>query len=156
MSPSLLDMPHDAQSQRAIPIVTDEVAKSNLLCPFYALALVFAVALACTLLITFIVDVFSNEFFEPRRFLSHDPAAAKALLNSSCPRYVISKAERESCCICLEQLQQRASVRKLPCRHVYHTRCIDRWLLECSNRCCLCGEAAVKNKCIEAVANNLC
>lgn len=41
MSPSLLDMPHDAQSQRAIPIVTDEVAKSNLLCPFYALALVF-------------------------------------------------------------------------------------------------------------------
>ncbi len=32
------------------------------------------------------------------------------------------------CVICTENLQSREYYRKLPCEHVFHKRCIDRWI----------------------------
>jgi len=39
-----------------------------------------------------------------------------------------------SCCICMEVFQTSEDVRTLPCLHIYHTKCIDKWLLR--NRTC--------------------
>ncbi|KAH8662787.1 hypothetical protein BGZ61DRAFT_368260, partial [Ilyonectria robusta] len=32
--------------------------------------------------------------------------------------------------VCLEQLLDKDDVRFLPCRHVFHASCINRWFLE--------------------------
>lgn len=34
------------------------------------------------------------------------------------------------CTICLEDLVPTSVMRRLPCSHVFHTECIDRWLLQ--------------------------
>jgi len=42
--------------------------------------------------------------------------------------------DKMSCCICMEVFQTSEDVRTLPCLHIYHTKCIDKWLLR--NRTC--------------------
>jgi len=44
-------------------------------------------------------------------------------------------AEQKSCCICIECFVEGDSVRTLPCKHNFHAKCIDRWLLQCSDCC---------------------
>jgi hypothetical protein len=39
-----------------------------------------------------------------------------------------------SCCICMIAFKTSEDVRTLPCLHIYHTKCIDKWLLR--NRTC--------------------
>ena len=36
--------------------------------------------------------------------------------------------ERSSCTVCLQDYKEGASVNKLPCDHLYHTKCILNWL----------------------------
>ncbi len=43
----------------------------------------------------------------------------------------------ETCTICHCEYQPAQLHRKLPCQHVYHKKCIDRWL-KTSNECPLC------------------
>ncbi|KAJ1747486.1 hypothetical protein LPJ69_006275 [Coemansia sp. RSA 1752] len=42
------------------------------------------------------------------------------------------------CAICLDELRLGDVVRSLPCPHVFHATCIDRWLLFQSSVCPLC------------------
>jgi len=42
--------------------------------------------------------------------------------------------EMTSCCICLTAFKTTEEVRTLPCMHIFHTNCIDKWLLR--NRTC--------------------
>ncbi|KAJ1765919.1 hypothetical protein LPJ74_006139 [Coemansia sp. RSA 1843] len=42
------------------------------------------------------------------------------------------------CAICLEEINEGEVIRKLPCPHVFHSACIDRWLLHQSSVCPLC------------------
>ncbi|KAJ2658827.1 hypothetical protein IWW48_003814 [Coemansia sp. RSA 1200] len=42
------------------------------------------------------------------------------------------------CAICLEEINEGEIIRKLPCPHVFHSACIDRWLLCQSSVCPLC------------------
>lgn len=44
----------------------------------------------------------------------------------------------EICVVCLETYKQRELVRILTCRHVFHKRCIDRWLLK-RGTCPICS-----------------
>ncbi|KAF8026031.1 hypothetical protein BT93_F2754 [Corymbia citriodora subsp. variegata] len=47
-------------------------------------------------------------------------------------------AEDEDCCsICLEEFHRAEKVTELPCSHVFHRRCIIRWL-EDRDSCPLC------------------
>ena len=39
-----------------------------------------------------------------------------------------SAAAPVQCCICLSDIDTGESVKWLPCAHVYHAACIDRWL----------------------------
>lgn len=43
-----------------------------------------------------------------------------------------------SCVICLNHIRQEDLVRTLPCRHIYHFKCIDEWVKIKSN-CPLCN-----------------
>jgi len=43
------------------------------------------------------------------------------------------------CCICLTELLPSDSVRLLPCKHIYHAHCVDRWFMR-STRCPTCKE----------------
>ncbi|XP_020105418.1 E3 ubiquitin-protein ligase At4g11680-like [Ananas comosus] len=36
--------------------------------------------------------------------------------------------ENPECCICLAKYRERDEVRQLPCSHLFHLRCVDRWL----------------------------
>ncbi|GAA5823060.1 hypothetical protein JCM11251_007470 [Rhodosporidiobolus azoricus] len=48
--------------------------------------------------------------------------------------------EEESCPICFTEFEPGDELRVLPCdqRHIFHTGCIDPWLLEVSSSCPLC------------------
>lgn len=37
-------------------------------------------------------------------------------------------AEKMQCTVCLEDMGPGAEVRALPCMHIFHAKCIDRWL----------------------------
>jgi len=47
----------------------------------------------------------------------------------------VTPAQDERCCICLELFRGGESVRRLPCRHMFHTRCIDEGLV-CHSHIC--------------------
>ncbi|KAJ3125235.1 hypothetical protein HK098_000433 [Nowakowskiella sp. JEL0407] len=57
----------------------------------------------------------------------------------------LRKAETDapSCSICLDAFEQSSPVRQLHCRHVFHSECIDSWLLNRSRFCPLCRNDAV-------------
>ncbi len=46
-------------------------------------------------------------------------------------------AESESCSICIDEYEQNHSLKKLPCGHRFHIKCIDEWL-RISNSCPNC------------------
>ena len=41
-----------------------------------------------------------------------------------------------SCVLCMTKYQQGEYKRRLPCGHVYHRKCIDRWLFNYNNTTC--------------------
>uniref|UniRef100_A0A803T2Y1 RING-type domain-containing protein n=1 Tax=Anolis carolinensis TaxID=28377 RepID=A0A803T2Y1_ANOCA len=51
----------------------------------------------------------------------------------------------ETCVVCLETYKPRDVVRILTCRHIFHKRCIDRWLLK-RRICPICIRPIIQNK----------
>lgn len=43
-------------------------------------------------------------------------------------------AASRDCMVCMDQMQAGQEVKTLPCMHVFHSECIDRWLRESRNR----------------------
>jgi hypothetical protein len=39
-----------------------------------------------------------------------------------------SAAPPDSCCICMSELESGEVVKRLPCLHLFHQACIDKWL----------------------------
>jgi len=37
--------------------------------------------------------------------------------------------EEEECIICLESYQEGDTIRRLPCKHEFHSTCVDTWLI---------------------------
>jgi hypothetical protein len=46
-----------------------------------------------------------------------------------------SNHEPVSCSVCTEHILDQDNVRILPCAHIYHQHCIDRWLLDFAGTC---------------------
>ncbi len=42
---------------------------------------------------------------------------------------------KDACAICTEDFRQRIPVRRLPCGHIFHPNCIDRWLANFAATC---------------------
>ena len=53
-----------------------------------------------------------------------------------------------SCSVCLSDIEQGDKMKKLPCDHMYHVACIDRWLTR-SRACPMC-----KHDCTKPVSSN--
>ena len=49
-----------------------------------------------------------------------------------------SSVAGQTCAICIEEFQSGSRVKVLPCRHTFHSSCIDRWLIEVQS-CPLCA-----------------
>ncbi|KXS13305.1 hypothetical protein M427DRAFT_58831 [Gonapodya prolifera JEL478] len=56
------------------------------------------------------------------------------------PRVTVAVAPEDvpECAVCLDAFVKRDYVRELPCRHRFHAKCVDRWLLDVSALCPLC------------------
>ncbi|KAL3851108.1 hypothetical protein ACJIZ3_012990 [Penstemon smallii] len=51
--------------------------------------------------------------------------------------------EIQECCICLAKYKDKEEIRKLPCTHIFHLKCVDQWLKIIS--CCpLCKQGIEK------------
>lgn len=50
------------------------------------------------------------------------------------PTERVGKAGGGSCSICLENIRSGNSMRRLPCFHAFHVKCIDSWLIQ--NKIC--------------------
>eukprot|EP00401_Gymnodinium_catenatum_P026954 CAMPEP_0117507938 /NCGR_PEP_ID=MMETSP0784-20121206/26683_1 /TAXON_ID=39447 /ORGANISM="" /LENGTH=460 /DNA_ID=CAMNT_0005303461 /DNA_START=47 /DNA_END=1429 /DNA_ORIENTATION=+ len=48
-----------------------------------------------------------------------------------------TSAAQTQCMVCLSNFAQGEEVRRLPCSHVFHARCIDEWLRRCTD-CPIC------------------
>merc|ERR1719410_3015379 len=57
-----------------------------------------------------------------------------------------------TCSICLCEYEDGALMRKLPCNHHFHRRCVDKWLQR-SKRCPLCVHAVDEPCCRTAGAD---
>ncbi|KXS18119.1 hypothetical protein M427DRAFT_53958 [Gonapodya prolifera JEL478] len=54
-------------------------------------------------------------------------------------RLSVVSIQLEACTICIEPFQASDQVRELPvCGHIFHAKCVDRWLLEKSVACPIC------------------
>ncbi|CAG8687037.1 439_t:CDS:2, partial [Ambispora leptoticha] len=52
----------------------------------------------------------------------------------------------ETCAVCLEDFVETEQVKELPCAHIYHPNCIERWLTKVSGVCPMCKYDCVNNK----------
>ncbi|KAL7308110.1 hypothetical protein PS15m_012004 [Mucor circinelloides] len=46
--------------------------------------------------------------------------------------------EEEECIICLESYQEGDTIRRLPCKHEFHSTCVDTWLITRKKYCPIC------------------
>ena len=71
-----------------------------------------------------------------------DPADVAAL-----PKRLVdaSLMDKEECAICRENFALDESVTTLPCDHLFHTTCVEPWLLNQSKTCPYCRQAVTKN-----------
>eukprot|EP00456_Euglypha_rotunda_P027622 TRINITY_DN22043_c0_g1_i15.p1 TRINITY_DN22043_c0_g1~~TRINITY_DN22043_c0_g1_i15.p1 ORF type:complete len:299 (-),score=16.37 TRINITY_DN22043_c0_g1_i15:78-974(-) len=67
-------------------------------------------------------------------FRSDDETKTGSTSDSSSTRLV----HNESCAICLEDFTEGDKVKVLPCKHGFHSACIDPWLNEKSDLCPIC------------------
>ncbi|POO01583.1 Cdk-activating kinase assembly factor [Trema orientale] len=87
--------------------------------------------------------------FTPRQWLtsrarSNLPKNVDAKLVEALPCFTFSSAHLndchagETCAICLEDYKDGETLKVLPCRHEFHTSCVDSWLTKWGTFCPVC------------------
>jgi hypothetical protein len=59
------------------------------------------------------------------------PAISLATMRREEPR----ASWQPGCSICSEDVHEGVKVRKLPCGHLFHRRCVDKWLMDHASTC---------------------
>lgn len=68
----------------------------------------------------------------------------RKLLLDRFPKIILDKTSAGGeCPICLEKMKPRMEARRLPCLHMFHRRCIDRWLLASDRPRCPVDQGSV-------------
>ncbi|KAI9912287.1 hypothetical protein PsorP6_009078 [Peronosclerospora sorghi] len=70
----------------------------------------------------------------------------------------VADSDAETCPICLDDFEDGADVKVLPCQHFFHVECINPWLEGRSGRCPLCKQDAIATSfkaCIDTLDNPL-
>lgn len=53
--------------------------------------------------------------------------------------YICHSPNNQICKICGQKLKQRQQLRELTCKHIFHKKCIDNWLIDNELRCIECN-----------------
>jgi len=56
--------------------------------------------------------------------------------------FTCQNVNEKQCVICLEEFEEGAELKRLSCKHHYHSTCIDKWLVQ-NGKCPLCNSKAV-------------
>ncbi|KAB2011383.1 hypothetical protein ERO13_D09G014000v2 [Gossypium hirsutum] len=56
------------------------------------------------------------------------PAPASKDSIEAMPRIKVKESGND-CCVCLEEFEVEEEAREMPCKHVFHSGCIEKWLL---------------------------
>lgn len=65
------------------------------------------------------------------------PPVARSPSGSSTELLKLKAEAGEECCVCLSRFEEEdEATRELPCRHLFHRACVDRWLLLSRRRTC--------------------
>ncbi|KAL5047181.1 hypothetical protein BDW71DRAFT_45978 [Aspergillus fruticulosus] len=71
----------------------------------------------------------------PRTALRNSPLAMQT---EESPLVASSQPAPPSCCICLDTVRPDDLVHSIPCRHIFHARCLEFWYLYENDDCPLC------------------
>ena len=55
------------------------------------------------------------------------------------------KTDEKICSICLDEFDKDSKIRKIDCTHLFHSECIDKWLLENNYKCPICRKSIAKH-----------
>jgi len=58
----------------------------------------------------------------------------------------INKNRYKTCSICIDDYEDKDEIRQLSCSHIFHTKCIDPWLLNESYKCPMCRDDTLPHK----------
>jgi len=72
-----------------------------------------------------------NEVLE-RPLLEYKPTLEKSIINED-------KLLDKECVVCLEPYEKEDEISKLPCNHIFHYKCISKWVLT-NQTCPLCRD----------------
>merc|ERR1711957_460119 len=90
----------------------------------------------------------STELAEVKALTERSDAALQALPTETLEKTV----EGDPCAICQDTMSQGDAVRRLPCAHIFHADCIEKWL-RLKLTCPLCN-ISVETSLLEAAAPN--
>ncbi|GFR70700.1 E3 ubiquitin-protein ligase Arkadia [Elysia marginata] len=71
----------------------------------------------------------------PHKYTKVEPAASSGEEEGACG--VDSNNHQEKCTICLSEFESGEDVRRLPCMHLFHSDCVDKWL-KTNKKCPIC------------------
>lgn len=71
----------------------------------------------------------------PHKYTKVEPAATTADEEGACA--ADSNNHQEKCTICLSEFETGEDVRRLPCMHLFHSDCVDKWL-KTNKKCPIC------------------
>ncbi|ORY48957.1 hypothetical protein BCR33DRAFT_15032 [Rhizoclosmatium globosum] len=73
--------------------------------------------------------------------------ASIEMVNERLPVHQWSAADapdgKSDCGICISEFEEQDSVRTLPCKHLFHSNCVDQWLTQGSVTCPSCRHPAL-------------
>ncbi|KAJ3389616.1 hypothetical protein HDU84_008537 [Entophlyctis sp. JEL0112] len=108
---------------------------------FYDKVFLIFLLLTAPLFLSFLLQLL--QWLTVLKTLIEDLAASRLVLSLPTRKWDAGNTNKSDilCAICLEEYATGDQLRILPCRHEFHTDCVDRWLATAVHTCPLCKQA---------------